>query len=163
MLANLQSKYSPRQFLLMLISSATLVILPHYLICYDLFTGIFSWPIFVGLCRLSLVFCLKIGSLFPFHSGTLPLHLFYIIYKQIWIWDIPEEPSAVLCPVAWMFPDVWLDLIYPGIEFAFPIMVSHQDLQLFCAMTQFSLHEGVLMHSLDASLVLYCMACPHLV
>lgn len=67
------------------------------------------------------------------------------------------------CPVTWMFPDVLLDLIYPGIAFAFLIMISCQDLQSFCAVTQLLLLKGVLMRSLDASLAHCCMACPHLV
>lgn len=79
MLVNRQSKYSSRQFVLMSVLPSTLVILSYFLICYDLFkgrSGVFSWPAFVGLYRLSLVSCVKIGNLFPFHSGTLPPHLF---------------------------------------------------------------------------------------
>lgn len=59
--------------------SATLVILPYYLICYDLFkgrNGIFSQATVEGLCRLFLVSCLKIGSLFPFsfwHPSSAPV------------------------------------------------------------------------------------------
>lgn len=69
----------PASLFLMPVLSIMLIILPCYLICYNLFKGrncISSWPTFSGLCKLSLVPCLKIGSLFLFRSGTLSLHLF---------------------------------------------------------------------------------------
>lgn len=69
----------PPSLFLMPVLSIMLIILPCYFICYNLFKErncISSWPTFSGLCRLSLVPCLKIGSLFLFRSGILSLHLF---------------------------------------------------------------------------------------